>query len=191
MCEREVELVLVGVGVVGHGEAHSTSSGRRVDPRSLTVWVKVTVSPASTVGLSMKPPIPLLRLVGSVTWQVVWPALLPLFVTVSVIARPAPSGTTFVDGRLERSDPGEHEPPDHGEDDDERHDPGDGDAVDLRRRHVAQAERVAALTQPDIERDLGATPRTTMGQAWGGHALMVPRTVAASGRGGPATPRTT
>ncbi len=67
--EREVEVV--EVGVVRHGVEQSTSNGRTVEPRSVIVWVKVTVAPGPTLGLRMNPPIPAERSFGSVTWHVV------------------------------------------------------------------------------------------------------------------------
>src|SRR5215210_5568464 len=65
-----------------HGDAHSALSGRTVVPSSVKRCVKVTVAPGSICGLNMNPPLFPVRSTGSVTRHVVWPAWLPLFLTV-------------------------------------------------------------------------------------------------------------
>ena len=131
---------------------HSTSSGSDRRPEHGHVLAERERLAGVDLGLRMNAPGLPVRSAGSVTRQVVWPVLLPWFVTVSVSASPPSSATARRDGRLERPDAGERELGGDGQDDDEEDDPDDRDAVDLRARHVAQPERVAALAQPDVDR---------------------------------------
>ncbi len=64
-----------------HGASHSTASGRTAVPMLGTCFVNVTVSPAAIDGLRTYAPRLPVRSAGSLTVQVVWPLLVPRFVT--------------------------------------------------------------------------------------------------------------
>ena len=90
---RELELVAVGgLGVDRHGEVQSTSNGRTAIPRPVTVSVNVTVAPGSIRGREHERAHPgrPVRRVDQVAGRLA--RALPLFVTVSVIARPVAVG---------------------------------------------------------------------------------------------------
>ena len=71
-------------------------------------------------------------------------------------------GNSAGHGPLEWADARQGEPRDHRHDHDEQDDAADRDAVHLRRGGVAQAERVAALAQADIDGDRRAAPDARM-----------------------------